>query len=399
MSMMPSPTTPPSPNPAVGQQGMMPQQPGGMNITLGGRGYAPSVFGRLNNAAKRAPAQPAVTPPAAVPATVQGIQQAAAKMALDGLLTRVARFKEAYGVDLPPGHEGTPAAPLRSSPSSGHGPSASSPNPHLAQSQGAAYAGGPASVAAPTKVAADQGVALLRRAVQMLSTKAAADKRAYLMGNSGPGRSPQPPSGVDALPEGRAAVTGTNTANGLADGRPASRAIPTTAVTPALVKAAIVAPVLPPAPVPPQGAPPAPGPAAGVDPNAGMAPVAGPAPAGDPSMGGGAPPPAGPAGPPMPTGSSPAPGQPPPGQPMPGTSEPVMQQTPMQLQHKRVNLHRVVQQLLRSKQRVPLGPDQAQQELDSNALGLGIKDGAAKCVFGDSPRGRIVNLAKLAARG
>ena len=51
---------------------------------------------------------------------------------------------------------------------------------------------------------------------------------------------------------------------------------------------------------------------------------------------------------------------------MPGTSPPVMQQTPPQVMHKRVNLAHVVQSLLRGKQSVPQGPAAATEAVDSN---------------------------------
>lgn len=70
-----------------------------------------------------------------------------------------------------------------------------------------------------------------------------------------------------------------------------------------------------------------------------------------------------------------------------------MQQTPQQLQHKRVNIAGVVQQLLRGNQEIPMGPGAAQQEMDSSELGLDVKQGKDKSAFGI-----IAGLAKRAAR-
>lgn len=86
-------------------------------------------------------------------------------------------------------------------------------------------------------------------------------------------------------------------------------------------------------------------------------------------------------------------GQPPPGQPQAGTSQPVMQQTPMQLQHQRVNLSSVIQQLMHAKQSVPVGPAAAADEMDSNELGLDVKQGNFNFVIE-----KCAQLGRLAAR-
>ncbi len=171
-------------------------------------------------------------------------------------------------------------------------------------------------VASRTATPAAPAARMLKAAVDFLA------KRAYLMGNSGPGRSSKPPQGKDALPEATARDVGGvgGTSSGLADTRPLFG--PKTPDYPTKIAAA--PPMMqPPSPVPPQGSAPAPGPGADVDPNAGMAPAPGggqpPAPApGDPNaQAGGTPPPPNAAPPAPPT--SPGMGQPPPGQPPAGT--------------------------------------------------------------------------------